>query len=74
MKSIRSLEQNMFSLIDKSLINLSDSELEQRLHEVDDRRLWVVAEALRRGTAPETVHEITKLIFGFWTSCCPLFM
>ena len=65
MKSIRSLEQNMFSLIDKSLINLSDSELEQRLHEVDDRRLWVVAEALRRGTAPETVHEITKIDLWF---------
>ena len=61
MKSIRSLEQNMFSLMDSNTAALSDAELEQRLHEVDDRRLWVVAEALRRGVSPETVHEITKI-------------
>jgi carbamoyl-phosphate synthase large subunit len=65
MKSIRSLEQNMYSLIDKSLQNISDSELAIRLHEVDDRRLWAVSEAIRRGTPLEEIHDITKIDMWF---------
>ncbi|MBE6822940.1 MAG: carbamoyl-phosphate synthase large subunit [Ruminococcaceae bacterium] len=65
MKSIRSLEQNMFSLIDKNLESLSDAELEQKLHVADDRRLWVISEALRRGIAPEVIHDITKIDLWF---------
>ncbi len=65
MKSIRSLEQNMFSLIDKNLKDVSDSEISTRLHDVDDRRLWVVSEAIRRGTALEEIHGITKIDLWF---------
>ena len=65
MKSIRCLEQNTFSLIDASLAGLSDAELNDRLHEVDDRRLWVVAEALRRGMTKEAIHDITKIDLWF---------
>ncbi len=65
MKSIRSLEQNLFSLIDPALAKFSDSELEQQIHVPDDRRLWVVAEALRRGITPEAIHDITKIDLWF---------
>ena len=65
MKSIRCLEQNTFSLMDASLAELSDAELNDRLHEVDDRRLWVVAEALRRGMTKEAIHDITKIDLWF---------
>ncbi|QEY33985.1 carbamoyl-phosphate synthase large subunit [Caproiciproducens galactitolivorans] len=65
MKSIRSLEQNVFSLMDENLQSLSNSELEERLHVVDDRRLWVVSEALRRGISPDKIHEITKIDLWF---------
>ncbi len=65
MKSIRSLEQNVFSLIDRSVQKITNSELEERLHVVDDRRLWVVSEALRRGTPPEKIHDITKIDLWF---------
>ncbi|NLG92162.1 MAG: carbamoyl-phosphate synthase large subunit, partial [Clostridiales bacterium] len=65
MKSIRSLEQNVFSLLDENLQSLSKGELEERLHVVDDRRLWVVSEALRRGISPDKIHEITKIDLWF---------
>ena len=61
MKSIRCLEQNTYSLMDSTLTDLSDSEIDERLHIVDDRRLWAVAEALRRGVTIEKIHEITKI-------------
>ncbi|MDF2632444.1 MAG: carB [Caproiciproducens sp.] len=65
MKSIRSLEQNVFSLIDPNVLKLTDGELKERLSVVDDRRLWVVADALRRGTSPEKIHDITKIDLWF---------
>lgn len=65
MKSIRSLEQNMNSLMDKDLLGLSDADLALRLHEVDDRRLFVVAEALRRSFTTQEIHEITKIDLWF---------
>ena len=65
MKSIRSLEQNVFSLIDRNIQKITNSELEERLHVVDDRRLWIVSEALRRGTPPEKIHDITKIDLWF---------
>lgn len=65
MKSIRSLEQNVYSLIDPNAQKLTDGELEERLHVVDDRRLWILAEALRRGTSTEKIHEITKIDHWF---------
>ncbi len=65
MKSIRSLEQNVFSLLDPNVRSLTNSELEQQLYVVDDRRLWVVSEALRRGVSPEKIHDITKIDLWF---------
>ncbi len=61
MKSIRSLEQHMDDLILPSLESLSDEEVKTRLYEVDDRRIFVVAEALRRGISTERIHKITKI-------------
>ena len=31
------------------------------LHKVDDRRIWVIAEALRRGVSYDHIHEITMI-------------
>lgn len=61
MKAIRCLEQNVYSLRDVAFAELSDSELEKRLHVVDDRRMWAVAEALRRGISFDHIFEITKI-------------
>ena len=61
MKAIRCLEQNMFDLTDAELDGLSDLDVSERIHAVDDRRLFAVAEALRRGFAMEKIHSVTKI-------------
>ena len=65
MKSIRSLEQNMYDLRDKELDGLSDEESMHRLYAVDDRRLFAVADALRRGISAEQINDITKIDMWF---------
>ena len=65
MKAVRCLEQNLFSLIDSSLASLPDKEIISRLHNIDDHRLWICAEALRRGVKAEKIHEITKIDMWF---------
>ena len=61
MKAIRCLEQNMFDLRDKELDGLSDEELLERIHAVDDRRLFAVAEAIRRNFSFDRIYNITKI-------------
>ena len=65
MKAIRSLEQHVDSLMSYDFGNLTDVELEEQLHVVDDRRIYVIAEALRRGVSYEHIHDITKIDIWF---------
>ena len=61
MKAIRSLEQHVECLMDYNFSELTDDQLEDQLHVVDDRRIWVIAEALRRGISYDHIHDITKI-------------
>ncbi|MBR3646754.1 MAG: carbamoyl-phosphate synthase large subunit, partial [Lachnospiraceae bacterium] len=61
MKAIRSLEQHVECLLDYDFSELDDEELDEMLHKVDDRRIWVIAEALRRGVSYDRIHEITMV-------------
>ena len=61
MKAIRSLEQHVDSLMSYDFTGLSREELVKQLHVVDDRRIWVIAEALRRGMDYDVIHDITKI-------------
>ena len=65
MKAIRSLEQHVDSLMSYDFTGLTDDELEKQLAVVDDRRIWIIAEALRRGVKYEHIHEITKIDLWF---------
>ena len=65
MKAIRSLEQHVDSLMSYDFTGLTDDDLEKQLAVVDDRRIWVIAEALRRGVKYEHIHEITKIDLWF---------
>ncbi len=65
MKAIRSLEQHVDSLMSYDFTGLTDEELAETLHLVDDRRIWVIAEALRRGFSYERIHNITKIDVWF---------
>ena len=61
MKAIRSLEQHVDCLLSYDFSNLDDDALIKQLKVVDDRRIWVIAEALRRGVSYETIHSITAI-------------
>lgn len=61
MKAIRSLEQHVDCLSSYDFSGLEDRDLRKMLHRVDDRRIWVIAEALRRGYDYQTIHEITMI-------------
>ncbi|UOF89184.1 carbamoyl-phosphate synthase large subunit [Fodinisporobacter ferrooxydans] len=61
MKAIRSLETGVTSLYLKGVATISDEELETRIRHADDERLFLVAEAVRRGTSIETLHDWSKI-------------
>ncbi|EET58811.1 carbamoyl-phosphate synthase, large subunit [Marvinbryantia formatexigens DSM 14469] len=65
MKAIRSLEQHVDSLLSYDFSHLDDEQLMKQLAKVDDRRIWVIAEALRRGVSYEVIHDITKIDIWF---------
>ncbi len=65
MKAIRSLEQHVDSLMAYDFDKLTDKELEDELKIVDDRRIFCIAEALRRGVSYEHIHKITQIDLWF---------
>ncbi|MCC8122890.1 MAG: carbamoyl-phosphate synthase large subunit [Oscillospiraceae bacterium] len=65
MKAIRSLELPVKSLRMAGLDALYTEEIEERLSQVDDQRLFIVSEALRRGISTETINKITKMDIWF---------
>ena len=65
MKAIRSLEQNVNSLLDYDYGKLDTESLKSELQRVDDRRIWVIAEAIRKGISFEEIHKITKIDIWF---------
>ena len=65
MKAIRSLELNDRALKLDKLEGLYTDEIEDMLIQVTDERLFVVAEALRRGFSPQKINHITKMDIWF---------
>ena len=61
MKAIRSLEQHVDCLRSYDFSALSKEELIDRLKIVDDQRIYVIAEAIRKGISYEQIHEITLI-------------
>ncbi|TPG69037.1 carbamoyl-phosphate synthase large subunit [Brevibacillus laterosporus] len=70
MKAIRSLEIGSHHLEIPEAKELSDEELEQRLVIADDERLFLLAEAMRRGYHISRIHQLTKIdlffLHKFW--------
>ena len=65
MKAIRSLEQHVDSLMSYDFTQLTDEELLAELAIVDDRRIWKIAEAIRRGMPQSMLHDITQIDIWF---------
>ncbi len=61
MKAIRSLEQHVDSLMSYDFSALSEEELLKRMEIVDDRRIYVIAEALRKGINYTTIYRKTMV-------------
>lgn len=65
MKALRSLEQHVDCLLSYDFSELSAEELVDRLKIVDDQRIFVIAEAIRKGVDYDTIHEITMVDHWF---------
>ena len=65
MKALRSLEQNIYYLHLPEIAGKDKEFLLHKLENVDDQRLFVVAESLRQGISEETIHDITKIDLWF---------
>ena len=61
MKALRSLEQHVDSLWSSRYKDMTDEEVIGLLHRVDDRRIYVIAEAIRRGISYDEIYNITKI-------------
>ena len=61
MKAVRSLEQNVDSLLSVDFSKYSAQEMLLKLETVDDRRIYAVAEAIRKGIDIGTIAQITKI-------------
>ena len=67
LKAVRSLETKVYHLGLASLNETSNDELWNRAIKVDDERLFVVSELIRRGETTEAIHERTKIDMFFLT-------
>lgn len=61
LKAVRSLELKVDHVCKKEVEGLSKAELEAKIHNRDDERIFAVLEWIRQGYEMETVHEITKI-------------
>jgi len=65
MKALRSLEQNVYYLHNDYLSEQSPAFLRKKLKDVDDLRLFAIAESLRKGISMQEIHEITRIDLWF---------
>lgn len=65
MKAVRSLEQNIYSMKYGDYSKDTDADIIEKLHRIDDRRIFVIAEALRRNISQEEINAITKIDLWF---------
>lgn len=61
LKGVRSLEQNDGDFYDPDFTGLPDEKLLEQMHRADDRRLFILSEAMRRGIGLEVIHEKTRI-------------
>ncbi|MDW8364659.1 MAG: carbamoyl-phosphate synthase large subunit [Abditibacteriales bacterium] len=61
MKALRSLEIGVYGLRLRGMELLSEMEIEEKLRTPTDERIFVIAEAFRRGWQVEEVHQLSKI-------------
>ena len=58
---MRSLEQHVDALLSYDYSAVDDTALRQMISDTDDRRIWTIAEAMRRGMSGYEIHMLTKI-------------
>ncbi|MGX8680414.1 MAG: carbamoyl-phosphate synthase large subunit, partial [bacterium] len=65
LKALRSLESGHMHLYDRTLEKKSVRQLKEMLKQADDQRLFVIAEALRKGVSVQNIHDLTQIDIWF---------
>lgn len=65
MKAFRSLELGILTLEQDIYKKFSDEEIREKIKDIDDERILVLAEAIRRGITIEEINDITKIDLFF---------
>ncbi|MGP4059745.1 carbamoyl-phosphate synthase large subunit [Halobacillus sp. H74] len=65
LKGVRSLEGETEELYLNSALKLSEEELCSRMKRADDERIFLLAEALRRGYRLDEIHDMTGIDYFF---------
>lgn len=65
MKAIRSLEIEVYGLKVKGMEVLDNEQIISKILEMDDERIFAIAEAFRRGITQEEIHDLTKIDYFF---------
>jgi len=65
MKALRSLELGIFTLEQDIYKKFSAEEIRQKIKDVSDERILVIAEAIRRGVTVEEINNVTKIDLFF---------
>ncbi len=65
LKAVISLEGKETGLRKDSLKLISKEEIKEKLNTVDDERIFLIAEALRKGISVDEINEITKVDIWF---------
>jgi len=65
MKALRSLELGIYTFEQDILKSFSDEEIREKIKDINDERLLVLAEAIRRGISIEEINDITKIDLFF---------
>ncbi len=60
LKAVRSLEAKVYHIEIEEMAELDAETLQKRIEVADDERLFVIAEALRRGITVDQIHEWSK--------------
>ncbi|ADI02339.1 carbamoyl-phosphate synthase large subunit [Syntrophothermus lipocalidus] len=61
LKGVRSLEQGVCGLVLPELTALNDDEIRFRLKHADDERIFVIAEAIRRGMTVDEIWDLSRI-------------
>jgi carbamoyl-phosphate synthase large subunit len=61
MKALRSLEIGVYGLRGKGTNLLTEMEIEEKLRVPTDERIFVIAEALRRGMLVDEIHQLSRV-------------